>query len=310
MAGKPGDIGFGIRENLSLGRRWDHDPSGGGRPKFDLMGKLQAWAEENACARDPNSYFYTTYLVDMEGYPQEVRFAVSPTQQEHLHLRLLSLAEERKFWKSFYFYVEQYEFEDNTNVQAMIPGRTDCIEHALRMSDIGSPAVFKSFRDYGIDDHMLAGLSLECTYDQCKFPDDILNVLDGNSVYEMLKQHQFTAATPKQVHAFLLNLLKLKMIPVQVRDEVGSVVAQQVFTYEQIPTLNSIPENFGLEGGTDKWFIDIRNFFSTPGHMIFDEYNYQNFLLDWYLTGANKWNLACDKGIVITKKRSPEQLKE
>eukprot|EP01061_Rhynchopus_euleeides_P045824 TRINITY_DN8420_c1_g1_i1.p1 TRINITY_DN8420_c1_g1~~TRINITY_DN8420_c1_g1_i1.p1 ORF type:complete len:351 (+),score=66.02 TRINITY_DN8420_c1_g1_i1:172-1224(+) len=296
------------RENVARGRRSDPDDLGLSRPKFDLMGKLQEWAKAKDAHKNMDKYFYLEFLVDMEGFPEEMRDVRDLTQQEHLNLRLLSLAEERKFWKTYLFYVEQYEWENTNNItNAVVPSQTACIEHALRMARIASPAFLKEFLSNGLDDQMLAGLSPSCHYRGCNFPNDFLNLLDGAAVYQMLKSY---GITEDQVILFLQSLASLKTIPVKVLDKDDNVVESKTLHFDEIPTLPSISEAFGLEGGHSRWFYDVRGFFSTPGRMLFEEYAYQNFILDWYFSRAYAFGVPGSRCIHIRPKPSPEQVQE
>eukprot|EP01063_Lacrimia_lanifica_P001089 TRINITY_DN10515_c0_g1_i1.p1 TRINITY_DN10515_c0_g1~~TRINITY_DN10515_c0_g1_i1.p1 ORF type:complete len:347 (+),score=104.21 TRINITY_DN10515_c0_g1_i1:99-1139(+) len=265
-----GMINVGPRENVARGRYVDRsEEAAAKRPDFDFMGRLQEWAREKACAHDELNYWYLDYLTDMEGYPRDIHdFKVPLTEQEHLNLRLWSHAEERKFWKCYYYYHSMYEFETEDNMDVYQPGKYDCLEYGMRAAGLGSPALFKAIQSSGIDDHTMIGLSLTQSYSNTNFNDDILNMLDGHVLYEVIQRAGFQDVTREHVRSILLHVLTLKIIPVEVLDLAGNVVSRKEFTYEEIPTLQHIPEAFGLEGGTTGWFIDVRNFYSTPGRMV------------------------------------------
>eukprot|EP00754_Rhynchopus_humris_P042057 Rhum_TRINITY_DN25644_c0_g1::Rhum_TRINITY_DN25644_c0_g1_i1::g.182460::m.182460 len=287
------------RENLARGKNYDMDPAGKDRPMFDLMGKLQAWGKEKECLRNPDNYFYLDFLIDLEGYPEEVRQPEALTRMEHMSLRLLSLAEERKFWKSYLFYVDQYEFENGRNIEPYSVARTECIEYSLRQAGIASPKYLKEFLSHGLDDHLLAGVSKDAEYKTTNFTDDMLNILDGAAVFEMLRDYGLDT---EQIYAFVQALTMLKAFPVKVLDIHGTVIDERVIQVDEAPTLPLLSEAFGLEGGHDEWYYDVRNFYSTPGRMLFDEYAYQNFVLDWYLSGAFKHGVGGDKCVHIVKR--------
>ena len=254
-------------ENIARGRRYEYTEHHHDRPLFDLMGKMQAWGKEKETLSNPDTYFYLDFLVDMEGYPEEMLHVGDISKAEHLALRLISIAEERKFWKTYLYYVNQYEFENSSNVEnALVVSRTECVEYALRQSGIASPAFLNAFLSHGLDDGMLAGVTPNGEFKTTTFNDDVLNLLDGASVYGLLEGF---GVTQDQVILFLNSLTSLKQIPVKLLDKEGvTVLEEKTLSFDEIPTLESISEAFGLEGGHDKYYYDVRNFFSTPGRMV------------------------------------------
>eukprot|EP01060_Flectonema_neradi_P022861 TRINITY_DN3108_c0_g1_i2.p1 TRINITY_DN3108_c0_g1~~TRINITY_DN3108_c0_g1_i2.p1 ORF type:complete len:341 (+),score=40.98 TRINITY_DN3108_c0_g1_i2:99-1121(+) len=304
----PDSIGLGIRENHAKGKKWDKEPSEAMRPKFDLMGKLQEWGSSKASVLNPKSYFYLEYLIDMEGYPLEVRNThVSPV--EHLNLRLLSLAEERKFWKAFYYYVSQYEFEDQSNVAPMSVNRTLVIEHALRMAGIAAPKILADFKNHGLDDGMLAAISLnpEVQYTGCAFDPDMINVLTGGSAGKILTDR---GARPEQVKAFLGQVSALKLIRISFVNDLLEQSEPILCNFDEIPTFESILEKLDLPGGRDEYFFDVRDFYTTPGKMVFTDQAYQEFLLDYFLSGQAKFHVPYGTCLQVSRRKTPEEEKE
>ena len=259
-------VGLGIRENHAKGGKWDQEASDWKRPKFDLMGKMQEWAKSKGSSINPQKYFYIEHLVDMEGYPLEVR-NTKVNQTEHLNLRLLSIAEERKFWKAFFYYVQQYEFEDQSNVAPMSVNRTIVIEHSLRMSGIAAPKILSDFENHGLDDGMLSCVSAkqENIYSGCNFDNDMMNVLTGVAAGKILTSR---GAGAEQVKSFISNVTSLKRIRISFVNDFEEQSESIICDFDDIPNFEAILEKLDLPGGRDEYYFDVRNFYSTPGKIV------------------------------------------
>eukprot|EP01064_Diplonema_japonicum_P033604 TRINITY_DN6679_c5_g1_i1.p1 TRINITY_DN6679_c5_g1~~TRINITY_DN6679_c5_g1_i1.p1 ORF type:complete len:364 (+),score=46.69 TRINITY_DN6679_c5_g1_i1:61-1092(+) len=306
----PGVQGMGFRENMARGRKRDNDNLGNDprRPLFDLMGKLQEWAQEKQMTGAKGRYFYLDFLVDMEGYPKDLNSLGPLSRIEHLNLTLLSLAEERKFWKAFYFFVQQYEYENEQNVVPLDYLKNDLLIYALRCSGLASPKIASGVADHGIDDSLLAGISLKAEYESTNFPDDLLNMLDGNFLHQLFVNH--LDAPPEKVNEFIQALQNLKTVPVEIVDEYENVLDKHHLTFDEIPDLQAILAAFGIDEPASSWYFDVRGFYSTPGKMIFDDLTYHTFLLDWFFTGAYKYGLPGTKCIRLSKRIGKEHQSE
>lgn len=288
-----GMFGMGIRENFMRGREWMSEESEHDRPKFDFMGKLMEWAQSKDVKQTSrlgkgHGYFMLDFLVDMEGYPEEMREGLEEIEpEEHLMLRLASMSEERRFWKSFFFYQEQYEFENKMPTGVLDISQTHILEYCLRKAGVASPFAFQAFRESLFDDNSIIFVDHKCKYERTNLPEDVKNNFTGRSL-----GFAFGDSVPRSgIHALTREIAKLRRFPVEVRDLNQEVTWSGVVSYRDGPTLELLLRYLQLEGSYEgeaaHWFIDVRDFYSTPGHMIFTDWDYHSFLLDWWFAG--KW---------------------
>lgn len=292
------------------GRKWMQEEQEHDRPRFDFMGKLMEWAQSKDHNRH-DGYFYLDYLVDMEGFPEEMRERLHLTPQEHLNLKLVSISEERRFWRAFFFYQEQYEFENKNPVPVTDLSQTSNLEHCLRRAGIAQPSVFGAFREMLVDDNTLLCVDAQCRYKDTQLVGEVVSFLTGRAIVDLLTSPQH-AAPQHCAPLFLQELDALRRFPVEVHDRRQEVMSSGVVGFRDAPTLAHLLVHLGLQGTAHEWYVDVRDFYSTPGHMVFTDYDFHNFLLDWWLQG--KWRYdgkQCGGSkVVVSPRQTPEQAEE
>eukprot|EP01065_Artemidia_motanka_P027736 TRINITY_DN32939_c0_g1_i1.p1 TRINITY_DN32939_c0_g1~~TRINITY_DN32939_c0_g1_i1.p1 ORF type:complete len:384 (+),score=59.26 TRINITY_DN32939_c0_g1_i1:51-1154(+) len=299
--------GSPIRENWARGREWMLEEQEVDRPQFDFMGKLMEWGQQKDTRRNQR-YFYLDYLIDLEGYPEEMREQVKVQPEEDMFLRLLSANEERRFWKCFHFFQEQYEFENKMPVEPTHIAKTDVLEYCLRHSGLGSPAVFATLQEVGLDDFVVLALGRGLPFDGVKLTDDLRALFSGSMLVHVMEELELPDSG---IALFAQHAESLMRFHVEVQDRVRDTVSTHVVRFRDAPHLKDIARAVGLEGGLDEWFVDVQGFYSTPGHMIFDDYGYHNFLLDWFHSmGFKHDGLSTSCKLVLTPRPTPEQVKE
>jgi len=183
---------------------------------------------------------------------------------------------------------------------------TEILEHCLRMSGIGSPGVLAQFREFLFDDTTLISITPKCNYDDTQISPEFKAFLTGRTLNELLGPLELERSC---VPELMGQIDALRRFPVEVRDLEQEEVLCKVVGFHDVPTLEHLLEHLELPGGVDAWYIDVRDFYSTPGHMMFNDYDYHNFMLDWWLQGKWRWQGAQSQGskIIIYPRRTEEQ---